>query len=58
MKLSDDRAKAVAAALVERYGIARDRLAGYGVGPLSPAASNGADPGRAINRRVELVARP
>lgn len=58
MKLSDDRAKAVAAALVERYGIARDRLAGYGVGPLSPAASNGADQGRAINRRVELVARP
>lgn len=28
---------------------------GYGVGPLSPAASNKTDEGRAYIRRVELV---
>jgi outer membrane protein OmpA-like peptidoglycan-associated protein len=58
LKLSDGRAKAVAAALAERYGISRDRLSGHGVGPLAPAATNGGDQGRAVNRRVELVARP
>ena len=58
LRLSDERAKAVAAALAARHGIARDRLSGHGVGPLAPAASNAAEPGRAINRRVELVVRP
>lgn len=58
LNLSDARAKSVVDALVERYAIAAERLAGHGVGPLAPAASNANDPGRAANRRVELVVRP
>jgi OOP family OmpA-OmpF porin len=55
MKLSEARAAAVAKALVTGYGISAARLKGYGVGPLSPVASNKTDEGRAKNRRVELV---
>ena len=58
MSLSDARAKSVVDALTDRYGVDAARLAGFGVGPLSPTASNGSDPGRTANRRVELVARP
>lgn len=58
MSLSDARADAVVKALTDSYGIDADRLDGHGVGPLSPEASNGNDPGRTANRRVELVARP
>ncbi len=53
--LSEARAAAVAKALVTSYGISAARLKGYGVGPLSPVASNKTDEGRAKNRRVELV---
>jgi outer membrane protein OmpA-like peptidoglycan-associated protein len=56
-KLSDDRARAVADALKQDYGIAPDRLEPHGVGPLSPVFSNGNDAGREQNRRVELVER-
>lgn len=56
-KLSDDRAKAVVAALVKDYGIASDRLEGHGVGPLVPVFTNSSDAGRDKNRRVELVER-
>lgn len=52
--LSDRRAKAVVAALVAQ-GVAPARLAGRGVGPLAPVASNAEEAGRAKNRRVELV---
>jgi len=55
MKLSQARAEAVVAALVTTHGVAAARLRGYGVGPLAPVASNGAEEGRARNRRVELV---
>jgi len=55
MKLSETRAAAVAKALVANYGISAARLKGYGVGPLSPVASNDSEEGRAKNRRVELV---
>jgi len=55
MKLSQARAEAVAQALVAQHGVAAARLKGYGVGPLSPVASNDTDEGRARNRRVELV---
>jgi outer membrane protein OmpA-like peptidoglycan-associated protein len=56
-KLSQERAAAVVAALASRHGIARDRLAADGVGPLAPVAANDAEAGRAKNRRVEMVLR-
>jgi OmpA-OmpF porin, OOP family len=55
LKLSQARAEAVVQALVALHGVAPARLKGYGVGPLSPVASNDTDEGRAKNRRVELV---
>jgi OOP family OmpA-OmpF porin len=55
MKLSQARADAVVQALVSKHAIAATRLAGKGVGPLAPVASNDAEDGRAKNRRVELV---
>jgi OmpA-OmpF porin, OOP family len=55
MKLSKDRADAVAKTLVAKHGIAAGRLKSYGVGSLSPVASNRTDDGKAKNRRVELV---
>jgi outer membrane protein OmpA-like peptidoglycan-associated protein len=55
MALSRARAEAVVQVLVSQYGIAATRLAGYGVGPLAPVASNDTEDGRARNRRVELV---
>ena len=54
-KLSADRARAVADALTQNYGVAADRLEPHGVGPLTPVFSNGSDSGRDKNRRVELV---
>jgi OOP family OmpA-OmpF porin len=53
--LSTQRAKSVEAALVGDYGIKKDRLSAWGVGYLSPMASNKNEAGRAKNRRVELV---
>jgi OmpA-OmpF porin, OOP family len=55
MKLSRARAEAVVRALVTKHGVAQHRLDPYGVGPLSPVASNETEEGRALNRRVELV---
>lgn len=55
MELSTRRAKSVETALVSDYGIAKDRLSAWGVGYLSPVASNRTEAGRAKNRRVELV---
>jgi len=57
MGLSNRRATAVVAALAENYGVARERLRAKGVGPLSPQASNRHAAGKALNRRVVLVAR-
>ena len=54
IRLSERRAKAIVQALV-KDGVAADRLAAVGVGPLSPAATNDTAEGRAQNRRVELV---
>ena len=56
MKLSKDRADAVAKELVSKHGIAAGRLKAYGVSSLSPVASNSTEDGKAKNRRVELVA--
>lgn len=55
MQLSDARAKSVVTKLTGMHGISASRLSGYGVGPLSPVATNSNDDGKAKNRRVELV---
>lgn len=55
MKLSRARAEAVVLVLVTKYRVSQNRLSPYGVGPLAPVASNEAEEGRALNRRVELV---
>lgn len=57
MRLSLERARAVTDTLTKDYGIAAGRLEPHGVGPLVPVATNQGDPGRAKNRRVELVQR-
>ena len=54
LKLSADRADAVVKAIVGR-GIAAGRLKAAGVASYCPVASNSSEPGRAQNRRVELV---
>ncbi len=53
--LSTRRAKAVVAELTSKHGIAADRLFPFGVSFASPVATNESEPGRAKNRRVELV---
>jgi len=55
MSLSEKRAEAVVLALTKRFGIKAVRLSPMGVGPLVPVLSNKGEPGRARNRRVELV---
>ncbi|MCF8221968.1 MAG: OmpA family protein [Bacteroidales bacterium] len=55
MDLSKQRAEAVVEFLTAENGVSADRLESYGVGPLSPVASNEDEDGRAQNRRVELV---
>ncbi len=57
MNLSKSRANSVVRALVGEYGIDESRLSSDGVGYLAPVASNDTAPGRAQNRRVELVKR-
>jgi OmpA-OmpF porin, OOP family len=56
MDLSRRRAEAIAAELAQTYRIARTRLRTAGVGFLAPVGSNATEDGRALNRRVELVA--
>jgi outer membrane protein OmpA-like peptidoglycan-associated protein len=56
LDLSRRRAEAVAAELAKSYKIANTRLRTAGVGFLAPLGPNTTDDGRALNRRVELVA--
>ena len=56
LDLSRRRAEAIAAELVKTYRIAQARLRTAGVGLLAPVGSNATEAGRALNRRVELVA--
>ena len=55
LALSRARAQAVVDALVKTYKVDGKRLGAAGLADYSPAASNGADPGRAKSRRVEMV---
>src|SRR5215216_4742854 len=56
LDLSRRRAEAVAAELVKSFRVGQTRLKTSGVGFLAPVGSNGNEGGRALNRRVELVA--
>ncbi len=53
-ELSEARAAAVRAYLVDQFGIASDRLLARGYGEAEPVASNQERAGRALNRRVEF----
>lgn len=55
LKLSDARAKAVKAYLVEKGGVAASRLEGVGFGWNQPIAPNDTAAGRAKNQRVDFV---
>lgn len=55
--LSSRRAQAVVDALVQQYGIEGGRLQYAGAAFLAPVAPNTTSEGRALNRRVEVIAR-
>jgi len=55
LTLSQKRAESVVAALTGKYGIAPARLSAKGLASYSPVAPNHDEPGKAKNRRVELV---
>ena len=54
-RLSERRARAVQRYLVERRGVAADRLDAVGLGSAVPVDTNDTAEGRQNNRRVELV---
>lgn len=54
LKLSDTRAKAVAAALVSN-GVLASKMTARGAGSANPVADNNTEEGRAKNRRVEIT---
>lgn len=58
MKLSDQRAKAVAKYLVDKFSLSSTRVKGQGYGPTKPVESNDTAEGRAKNRRVIAVFEP
>ena len=55
MELSNKRAQAVRAYLMETYSIGGDRLEAKGWGETNPIDTNATPEGKANNRRVELV---
>ncbi len=57
LALSLKRAESVVAKLTQDYGVKASQVTPIGVGMASPIASNSDEAGRALNRRVELVAR-
>ncbi len=54
LKLSENRAKAVAAYLINK-GVDAKRLTAKGFGETKPIADNATDEGKALNRRTEFV---
>ncbi|MEK7476376.1 MAG: OmpA family protein [Candidatus Coatesbacteria bacterium] len=54
VKVSQARAEAVVRYLVDRKGVAADRLTAKGYGGAKPIADNQTDAGQAANRRVEF----
>lgn len=57
MDLSRRRAEEVVRTLIQSYGILGERLKPMGVAGLAPLTSNATEEGRALNRRVEMVAK-
>ncbi|MEM8822349.1 MAG: OmpA family protein [Pseudomonadota bacterium] len=55
MAISRSRADSARDLLIERYGIAPDRIKTHGVGFFAPVAPNDTEAGREANRRVEVV---
>ncbi len=55
LDLSQRRAQAVVDVLVDRHGIAVERLTPAGAGMVSPVSTNRTPEGRRLNRRVEIV---
>ena len=55
LKLSQRRADAVRKFLIDKYGIAAERLTAKGFGEKKPVASNATEEGRAKNRRVDTI---
>lgn len=55
--LSQRRAAAVRAALESEHGVDGGRMQHAGAGFLAPVAPNTSEQGRALNRRVEIIAR-
>lgn len=53
MKLSERRAHSVRNYLIEKFGIAPERLSAKGYGYTKPVADNGTVEGRQKNRRIE-----
>ncbi len=54
IKLSEERARAVANFLSENYGLNPERVLFKGYGPANPKAPNTTEEGRSQNRRVEI----
>ncbi|QXD16858.1 OmpA family protein [Rhodocaloribacter litoris] len=54
LRLSQQRAEAVRTYLIERFGIAPERLLARGYGETRPLADNDTPTGRTLNRRVEF----
>jgi OOP family OmpA-OmpF porin len=55
LSLSQQRAQAIADALVSGFEIGASRITPAGAGMLAPLATNRTEEGRAQNRRVEIV---
>lgn len=55
LALSQRRAAGVGQYLMDKYGVARDRVVINYYGKENPVASNDTDEGRALNRRVEIA---